>query len=161
MLEIREVFEDQFDEIWPIFQEVVKDMDSYAYYPDIKKEEAKKSWFAPGSYVYIAYLDGEPVATRYIMPNRVGLGSHIANTAVMIAKKYRRKGLGKQMMEFAINKSRELGFKAIQLNFVVSTNMSAIKICQQYDFKIVGTLPNAFHYKQEKYVDAYVMYKEL
>ncbi len=158
---IKEASENQFDEIWTIFQDVVKDADSYPYPPNIKKEEAKKLWFAKDARVYIAYLDGEPVATRYIVPNKVGLGSHVANTGVMIDRKYRGKGLGKHMMEFAINKARELRFKAIQVNLVVCTNTASIKICQKYGFEIIGTLPKAFHYKQKEYVDAYVMYKLL
>lgn len=140
---------------------MVQDADTYPYPPNINKEEAKKLWFAKDARVYIAYLDGKPVATRYIAPNKVGLGSHVANTGVMIDKSYRGKGLGKQMMEFGINKARELGFKAIQVNLVVCTNTASIKICQKYGFEIIGTLPKAFYYKQEKYVDAYVMYKML
>ena len=161
MLTIKEVDEKSFEEIWPIFQDVAKDADSHVYPPNIQKEEAKKLWFANNAKVYIAYLDGKPVATRYIAPNKIGLGSHVANTGVMIDKKYRGRGFGNEMMGFAINKARELGFKAIQLNLVVCTNTAPIKICQKYGFEIIGTLPKAFHYKQEKYVDAYVMYKLL
>ena len=160
-LEIKEVPESHFDKIWPIFQEVVQEADSYPYSPDITKEEAKKLWFSPNAHVYIAYLDGKPVATRYIVPNKVGLGSHVANTGVMIDKKYRGCGIGKSMMEFGIKKAKELGFKAIQLNLVVCNNTASIKICQKYGFEIIGTLPKAFHYKQKEYVDAYVMYKSL
>ena len=160
-LEIKEVSEDQFDKIWPIFQDVVKDADSYPYPPDISKEEAKKLWFSPNAHVYIAYTENKPVATRYIVPNKVGLGSHVANTGVMIDKKHRGKGIGNTMMEFAINKAMELGFKAIQLNLVLCNNIPSINICKKYGFKIIGTLPKAFHYKQKEYVDAYVMYKIL
>ena len=158
---IKEASENQFDEIWPIFHEVVQGEDTYPYPPNITKEEAKKLWFAKDAHVYIAYLDDKPVATRYIVPNKVGLGSHVANTGVMIDKTCRGKGLGKQMMEFAINKARELGFKAIQVNLVVCTNTASIKICQKYGFEIIGTLPKAFYYKQKEYVDAYIMYKIL
>ena len=161
MLEIKEIQENQFDEIWPIFQDVVKDADSYPYSPDITKEEAKKLWFSSDAHVYVAYLDDQPVATRYIAPNKVGLGNHIANTGVMIDKKYRRRSLGKAMMEFAIKKATELGYRAIQVNLVLCTNTASVKICKEYGFKIVGTIPDAFHYKKEKYVDAYIMYRAL
>lgn len=161
MLEIREAKEDQFNDIWHIFQEVVKEGDSYPYLPNISFEEAQKAWFAPNAKVYIAYLGDKPVATRYIVPNKAGLGSHVANTGVMIAKSYRGQSIGKQMMQFAISKCKELGYKAIQLNLVVVTNKASIKICQDHGFQIIGTLPNAFHFKQQYYIDAYVMYKLL
>ncbi|MDJ0624758.1 MAG: GNAT family N-acetyltransferase [Candidatus Caenarcaniphilales bacterium] len=159
--EIKLSTEKQFDEIWHIFHDVVQEADTYPYPPDIKKEEAKKLWYTADSQVYIAYIKGTPVATRYIRPNKVGLGSHIANTGVMIDKNYRGHGLGRKMMEFAIDEAKNLGYKAIQLNLVVSTNIASITICKTTGFEIIGKIPNAFHYKQKKYVDAYVMYKEL
>lgn len=161
MLEIKEIKKENFDEIWHIFQDVVKDADSYPYAPDISKEEARELWFSPHSHVYVAYLDNIPVATRYIMPNKPGLGSHVANTGVMIDKHYRGLGLGNKMMEFAIEKSKELGFKGIQLNLVVCTNQASLKICKKYGFEIIGKIPGGFFFKKEKYVDAYVMYKDL
>lgn len=43
MLEIKEVSENQFDKIWPIFKEVIKDADTYPYSSGITEDEAKKS----------------------------------------------------------------------------------------------------------------------
>ena len=160
-LEIREVGPEQFDEIWPIFEEVARAGDTYPYPMDVSKEEARAYWFMPHARVYHGYLDGVPVASRYIVPNKPGLAAHVCNTGVIIDKHYRGKGLGKQMMAFCLQKTKELGFKAIQLNLVVSTNTASIKICQKNGFEIVGTLPGAFFHKEERYVDAYVMYKTL
>lgn len=161
MLEIKEAKPEDFDFVWHIFQDVVKDADTYPYAPDISLEEARKLWFANNGKIYIAYLDGVPVATRYICDNKPGLGSHVANTGVMIDRNYRGHGLGKEMNDFAITKARELGYKAIQLNLVVVNNHASIKICRASGFEIIGTLPGAFYYKQSEYVDAYVMYKQL
>ncbi len=96
-----------------------------------------------------------------IVPNKVGLGSHVCNTGVMIDPTYRGRGFGKIMNDFAIRKARELGYMAIQLNLVVATNAASLHICKQNGFEIVGTLPGAFFYKRERYVDAYVLYKTL
>ena len=152
---------DQFDEVWPIFEEVAKDADTYPYLPNISKDEEKAQWFAPHAKVFIAYDEGKPIATRYIIPNKSGLGNHVCNMGVMIDKNYRGQGVGRAMMEFGINKAKELGFRAIQLNLVVCTNLASIKLCEQYGFVKIGTLPGAFFYKQEKYIDAFVMYKKL
>ena len=161
MLDIQEVGEEKFDEIWSIFHDVIKEEDTYPYPANITKEEAKKLWFAPGAHVYIAYLKDKAVASRYIVPNKAGLGSHIANIGVIVDRNCRGKGIGKLMMEFALKKTKELGFKAILLNYVVSTNTSSINICKKYGFEIIGTIPKAFFYKQEKYVDAHIMYRSL
>ena len=161
MLDIKEVTSDQFDEIWHIFKEVIQGEDTYPYPADISKDEARQLWFAPGANVYHAYLDDVAIATRYIVPNKVGLGSHVCNTGVMIDKAYRGKGYGKILNDFAIKQAKELGYKAIQLNLVVATNEASIKICKRNGFEIVGVLPDAFFYKHESYVDAYVMFRTL
>jgi len=161
MLDIKEVTPDHFDEIWHIFREVIQAEDTYPYPANITKEEARSLWFAPGAKVYHAYLDGVPIATRYIVPNKPGLASHVCNTGVMIDKNYRGKGYGKILNEFAIKKAKELGYKAIQLNLVVATNEVSIKICKQNGFEIIGLLPGAFFYKRERYADAYVMFRKL
>lgn len=159
--DIREVTTDAFADIWPILREVIADEDTYPLYADTPEEVARAFWFAPDARVFNAYAGDELVASRYIVPNKPGLGSHVCNIGVIIAKPWRGRGIGQQLNDFAIEKARELGFRAIQLNFVVATNTASIKICERNGFRIVGTLPKAFHYKRQRYVDAYVMFREL
>ncbi len=161
MLSIREVAPEGFDTIWPIFHQVIADEDTYPYTADTSKEEARALWFAKGAHVYNAYVGDVMEASRYIVPNKPGLGAHVCNTGVIIDKAWRGKGFGKQLNDFAIAEARRLGFRGIQLNLVVSTNVASVRICQANGFQIVGTLPGAFHYKRERYVDAYVMYLAL
>ena len=161
MLDIREAGPESFDEIWPIFQEVIRGEDTFPYPADLTKEQGRALWFAPGARVFNAYADGVCIGSRYLVPNRPGLGAHVANTGVMIGRAWRGRGYGKVLSDFAITKARELGYRAIQLNLVVSTNAASIRIAQANGFQIVGTLPGAFFYKRERYVDAYVMFRAL
>ena len=71
------------------------------------------------------------------------------------------KGVGRAMGEHCLNEARRLGFRAMQFNFVVSTNDSAVQLWQQLGFKIVGTLPGAFRHPEKGYVDVYVMFRSL
>ena len=63
--------------------------------------------------------------------------------------------------EHALEEARRLGFRAMQFNFVVSTNQPAIRLWQDLGFKIVGTLPGAFRHADEGFVDAFVMFRPL
>ena len=65
------------------------------------------------------------------------------------------------MGEHCLGEARRLGFRAMQFNFVVSTNTAAIRLWEQLGFKIVGTLPGAFRHPGKGYVDVYVMYRSL
>jgi ribosomal protein S18 acetylase RimI-like enzyme len=65
------------------------------------------------------------------------------------------------MAEHCLSEARRLGFRAIQFNYVISTNAAAIQLWQDLGFKIVGTLPDAFRHPEKGYVDVYVMYQSL
>jgi len=69
--------------------------------------------------------------------------------------------VGRKMAEHSLSEARRFGFRAMQFNFVVSTNASAIHLWQQLGFKIVGTLPGAFRHPKLGYVDVYVMFRSL
>jgi ribosomal protein S18 acetylase RimI-like enzyme len=65
------------------------------------------------------------------------------------------------MGEHCLSEARRLGFRAMQFNFVVSANESAIRLWKQLGFEIVGTLPGAFRHPEKGYVDVFVMYHSL
>jgi ribosomal protein S18 acetylase RimI-like enzyme len=102
------------------------------------------------------------IAGTYILrPNQLGGGSHVANAAFMVAHDARGLGVGRRMTEHCLTEARRKGFRAMQFNFVVSTNASAIHLWKQLGFQIVGTLPGAFRHPKKGYVDVYVMYRSL
>ena len=53
------------------------------------------------------------------------------------------------------------GYRAMQFNFVVSTNERAVRLWQRFQFEIVGRLPGAFLHPTLGYVDAYIMFRTL
>jgi ribosomal protein S18 acetylase RimI-like enzyme len=65
------------------------------------------------------------------------------------------------MAEHCLAEARRLGFRAMQFNYVVSTNEGALRLWKQLGFDIVGTLPGAFRHPQLGFVDVYVMSKDL
>ena len=68
-------------------------------------------------------------------------------------------GLGEAMGRHALEEAKRLGYRAMQFNFVVSTNERAVRLWKRLGFSIVGTLPEAFRHRSLGYVDAYVMFR--
>ena len=101
------------------------------------------------------------VGTFILRPNRPGLGSHIANASFMVSPQARGLGVGRAMGEHCLAEARRLGYRAMQFNFVVSTNDSAVGLWKQLGFRIVGRLPGAFRHATKGFVDAYVMFRDL
>jgi L-amino acid N-acyltransferase YncA len=161
MVDIRPSTEADRDEIWNIFHEIVAACDTYAFDPGISRDEALAYWFLVGTRTYVAENSGRVAGTYILKENQPGPGSHVANAAFMVAPDARGMGIGRKMGEHCLSEARRLGFRAMQFNFVVSTNASAIYLWQQLGFKIVGTLPGAFRHPREGYVDVYVMFRSL
>jgi GNAT superfamily N-acetyltransferase len=158
---IRSAVEQDRDAIWNIFHEVVAAGDTYAFDPQMSHEDALAYWFRADTHAYIAEQDRHLVGTYILRPNQPGTGSHVANAAFMVALNARGQGIGRGMGEHCLSEARRIGFRAMQFNFVVSTNEPAIHLWHQLGFKIVGTLPGAFRHPQRGYVDVHVIFRSL
>jgi len=160
-MKIRAGTKADYDAVWNIFHEIVAAGDTYALDPNMSREDALAYWFRSDAHIYVAEKDGRVVGTYILRTNQLGPGSHVANAAFMVASDAQGLGVGRRMAEHCLSEARRLGFRAMQFNFVVSTNAPAIHLWQKLGFKIVGTLPGAFRHPQKGYVDAYVMFRSL
>jgi L-amino acid N-acyltransferase YncA len=161
-LKIRLATEADRDAIWTIFREVVAAGDTYALDPNISCADALAYWFALGTHTYVAEQPAIGVAGTYTLrPNQSGGGSHVANAGFMVLGRARGRGIGRAMAEHCLSEARRLGFRAMQFNYVISTNTAAIRLWQDLGFEIVGTLPSAFRHPDKGYVHVYVMYCSL
>ena len=71
------------------------------------------------------------------------------------------RGVARSMCQHSLTHARERGYRAMQFNFVVSTNERAVRLWQSLGFEIVGRLPAAFRHPVHGYVDVLVMYQLL
>jgi ribosomal protein S18 acetylase RimI-like enzyme len=161
MIAIRAANEADFEDIWRIFHRVVAKGDSYVFPPDATREDARGYWLSADFKTFVTILDGAVVGMYKLRPNNIGLGAHVANASFMVDPECQGRGIGKAMGLHCLEEARCDGYLAMQFNFVVSTNTSAVKLWQQLGFEIVGTLPKAFQHAELGLVDAYVMYRFL
>jgi L-amino acid N-acyltransferase YncA len=158
---IRRATESDRDGIWTIFREVIAAGETYPIEPTIPREQAVAYWFKHDARVYVAEGNNEILGSYTLHQNQAAGGSHVANAGFIVAKETRGQGVGRAIGEHCLKEARRLGFRAMQFNFVVSTNESAVKLWQDLGMKIVGTLPGAFRHPTREYVDVYVMYQDL
>ena len=162
MLQIRPATDEDHDAIWEIFHAVV----CGGRYLCLRSTNVAGR--CAGVLVrlglirtYIAEQDGRVSGSYYIARNQQGGGDHVANAGFMVASSARGFGLGRAMAEHCLSEARRFGFRAMQFNFVVSTNESALRLWRNLGFKIVGTLPGAFRHPARGFVDVYVMFRSL
>jgi ribosomal protein S18 acetylase RimI-like enzyme len=157
------------DAIWEIFHEVIAAEETYPINPEISRSDALAYWFQSGAHAYVAAQrlrsggkqEKRIVGAYTVHPNHAGGGAHVANAAFIVAKEARGRGIGRALGEHCLNEARRLGFRAMQFNFVISTNEAAVKLWQELGMKIVGTSPGAFRHPEKGYVDVYVMFRSL
>jgi len=160
-MNIREATKSDWESIWPIFSEIVYAGETYAYDLATTKEQAEKIWLETPRKVYVFEEEGEILGTYYLKTNQAGPGNHVCNCGYMVSSAARGKGLATSMCEHSKEVAIDLGYKAMQYNFVASSNEGAIRLWDKLGFDTVGRLPKAFKHPKMGYVDALVMYKWL
>jgi RimJ/RimL family protein N-acetyltransferase len=147
--------------IWLMLEPVIRAGETYTLAREMGHEQALAFWFAPGHEVFVLEEDGVLVGTYFLRANQAGGGSHVANCGYVTAPPWTGRGLASAMCAHSLQRARETGFRAMQFNFVVSTNERAVRLWERHGFRIVGRLPGAFLHPTAGYVDALVMYREL
>ncbi len=202
-INIKSTTDSEFDDIWAIFQQIIRGGDTFVYGSNTSQAVFRDIWFGPDvrtytrdnsrygqeklserpqraktyvrttskvltnpdlevARVYTAFCDEHIVVGSYILqPNCPDLGSHIANASYMVDPGVQGQGVGRAMGKHSILRAKELGYLAMQLNMVVSTNQAALKLWQSLGFKIIGTVPKAFNHSKLGLVDVHIMYLKL
>ena len=160
-MDIRRATDDDHIGVWEILEPVFRAGDTYTIDADISRDDALAYWFDVQKQTFVAEADGRIIGTYYIRANQTGGGAHVCNCGYMTHPAARGQGVARAMLEHSLDLAPRIGYRAMQYNFVVSTNTRAVQTWQRYGFDIVGTLPMAFHHPQIGDVDAYVRYKHL
>ncbi len=118
-------------------------------------EESGDKFFTSQSFTGLAYdSDTEEIVGLYILhPNNIGRCGHISNASYAVEFSQRGKHIGEILVTDCIKKGKELGFKILQFNAVVKTNIPALKLYKKLGFIQLGTIPGGFLTKDGKYED--------
>ena len=130
---------------------------------ELLNEETGLKFFNPQSFTGVAFDEntGEIVGLYILHPNNVGRCGHISNASYAVKKDKRGQHMGELLVKDCLIKAKELGFKILQFNAVVATNISALKLYKKLGFKQLGIIPKGFLLKDGTYEDIIPHYKEL
>ncbi len=160
-MNIREATEADFDQIWPIFHAIASAGETYAYERSTTRTQAFAIWMQAPRMTWVAEEDGCILATYFIKTNQAGPGAHVCNCGYMVSARARGRGVAQALCEHSQTVARQLGYRAMQFNFVASSNEGAVRLWTRMGFATVGRLPRAFEHPSLGLVDALVMFKWL
>ena len=112
-------------------------------------------FFKAQSFTGLAFdEDTEEILALYILhPNNVGRCAHISNASYAVRSDVRGRHIGEIIVKDCIARAKELGFRILQFNAVVATNIHARHLYQRLGFKELGTIPGGFRMPDGSFAD--------
>ena len=125
----------------------------------------KTGCHGPGLDVIISHekwIKLSKVVGLYILhPNNIGRVAHIANASYAVSKDVRGLHIGEALVKDCLVQARAHGYRILQFNAVVASNVHAFHLYLRLGFTDLGIIPGGFLDKNGIYEDIHVMYKNL
>lgn len=157
---IREYKKQDIKDMVKIWNEVVEDGIAFPQ-EEYLTEETGASFFASQSYTAVAEIDGNVLGLYILHPNNVGRCGHICNASYAVSSNARGKHIGEQLVLDCLKMGHELGFRILQFNAVVESNIHARHLYERLGFHQLGTIPGGFRMKDGHYENICPYYHEL
>ena len=144
----------------PIWNEIVEEGIAFPQ-EDCLDRESGSAFFASQSYTGVADTDGKIVGLYILHPNNVGRCGHICNASYAVSSSVRGQHIGEKLVLNCLKKAKELGFRVLQFNAVVESNIHARHLYERLGFVQLGTIPGGFRMKDGHYESICPYYRTL
>ena len=145
-----------------IWNQVVEDGVAFPQEENLT-EETGDAFFKEQTYTGIAVnTDNNEIVGLYILhPNNVGRCGHICNASYAVDRESRGLHIGEKLVSDCLAQGKAQGYRVLQFNAVVASNVHARHLYERLGFKQLGTIPGGFRMKDGSYEDICPYYHEL
>lgn len=157
---VRKYEEKDLPEMIRIWNEVVEEGIAFPQEETLDMESGNR-FFASQSYTGVAEEDGRIYGLYILHPNNVGRCGHICNASYAVSSESRGKHIGEQLVLDCMRKGREIGFRVLQFNAVVESNVHARHLYERLGFVQLGTITGGFRMKDGHYENICPYFREL
>ena len=161
-LEIRAYRPADLGDMVRIWNEVVEDGVAFPQ-EDLLTPETGAEFFAAQTESAVA-ADRETgrIYGLYILhPNNVGRCGHICNASYAVSRAARGLHIGEQLVRASLASGACFGFRVMQFNAVVASNVHARHLYERLGFVPLGVIPGGFRMKDGHYEDIRPYYHTL
>lgn len=146
-------------EIW---NQVVDDGVAFPQEEDLTPESGG-AFFKEQTYTGIAENSesGEVVGLYILHPNNVGRCGHICNASYAVRRDIRGEHIGEKLVLDCISMAKKKGFRVLQFNAVVASNVHALHLYKRIGFTPLGVIPGGFRMPDGHYEDIIPHYYDL
>lgn len=157
---IRKYSQQDMKDMIRIWNEVVEEGIAFPQ-EELLDMEKGAEFFASQSYTGVAEIDGRVLGLYILHPNNVGRCGHICNASYAVASEARGRHIGEQLVLDCLRMGKVLGFRVLQFNAVVESNLHARHLYERLGFQQLGTIPGGFRMKNGSYENICPYYREL
>lgn len=119
-------------------------------------------FFASQTYTGVAADDKGDICGLYILhPNNIGRCGHICNASYAVSSRCRGLHIGEKLVLDCIAKAKLHGFRILQFNAVVESNIHARHLYERLGFIQLGVIPHGFRMKDGHYENICPYYREM
>ncbi len=149
-MQVREYNQNDLSDMIRIWNEVVEEGIAFPQ-EDCLDNKSGAEFFASQSYTGVAEIDGKLAGLYILHPNNVGRCGHICNASYAVSSDIRGQHIGEKLVLDCLAKAKELGFRVLQFNAVVESNVHARHLYERLGFVQLGTIPSGFRMKDGHY----------
>lgn len=160
-MEVRAYRQSDLADMIEIWNEVVEDGIAFPQ-EDLLDPESGEEFFSGQSHCGVAVDDDGAVCGLYILhPNNVGRCGHICNASYAVRSGCRGRHIGEKLVQNCLEQAKDIGFRILQFNAVVESNVHARHLYERLGFRQLGTIPKGFRMKDGHYENICPYYIEL
>lgn len=145
-----------------IWNEVVEDGVAFPQ-EDFLTDQTGSAFFSEQTYTAVANdADTGKVYGLYILhPNNIGRCGHICNASYAVSRDSRGLHIGEKLVSDCLKQGAVHGFRVLQFNAVVASNIHARHLYERLGFQQLGVIPGGFRMKDGHYEDICPYYHTL
>ncbi|WFE27598.1 GNAT family N-acetyltransferase [Solwaraspora sp. WMMD791] len=161
---VRAATEADWPGIWRCLAPVVAAGETLTVDPGASEEAVRRYWMSlppRGRLVVAVDPTGVVLGSARSQPNQGGAGDHVANASFVVGPTAAGRGVGRRLGTYMVELARSDGYRAMQFNAVVETNVRAVALWRSLGFDVLATVPEAFRHPRHGYVGLHVMHRRL
>lgn len=129
---------------------------------ELLDENSGKAFFDSQTYCAVAEdMDGKLYGLYILHPNNVGRCGHICNASYAVRSDVRGMHIGEKLVKDCLIQGKAQGFRILQFNAVVATNVHARHLYERLGFQQLGVIPGGYRMKDGHYEDICPFYRSL
>lgn len=159
---VREYEAFDLPEMTRIWNEVVEEGNAFPQIDTLDDEKAAE-FFSSQTVCGVAQdkISGRILGLYILHPNNIGRCGHISNASYAVSSEARGLHIGEKLVKDCLERAKDNGFRILQFNAVVESNIHAQHLYERLGFTRLGRIPGGFKAKSGEYDNIFVYYKEL